>query len=246
MFRHRSEYPVEGEMPGFEGATAWLNSPPLTPADVQDRVVLVCFGTYTCINWLRSLPYVRAWAGSTPVTGWSSSACRRPSSSSRGISTTSAEASRSSMSGTRLPSTTTTPCGRPSRTTTGRRCTSSMHKVGSATITSAKVSTKDPRWSSRCSSVRPAETSTKPRPHRPGWCRGAGRLGGPWIAGDLPRLRASCWFRLTWRLRAGRGSRLRRRRRRSGEWALSGQWRVGPVPAILSEAGGTVSFQFLA
>ena len=57
MFRHRSEYPVEGEMPGFEGATAWLNSPPLTPADVQGRVVLVSFGTYTCINWLRSLPY---------------------------------------------------------------------------------------------------------------------------------------------------------------------------------------------
>jgi Thioredoxin like C-terminal domain/AhpC/TSA family len=62
MHRHRSEYPVEGEMPGFEGATAWLNSAPLTPADVQGRVVLVCFGTYTCINWLRSLPYVKAWA----------------------------------------------------------------------------------------------------------------------------------------------------------------------------------------
>jgi hypothetical protein len=62
MFRHRSEYPVEGEMPGFEGATAWLNSAPLTPADIKGRVVLVCFGTYTCINWLRSLPYVRAWS----------------------------------------------------------------------------------------------------------------------------------------------------------------------------------------
>jgi hypothetical protein len=62
MFRHRHELPVEGEMPGFDGATAWLNGAPLTPAELRGRVVLVSFGTYTCINWIRSLPYVRAWA----------------------------------------------------------------------------------------------------------------------------------------------------------------------------------------
>ena len=54
--------PVEGELPGFEGATGWLNSPPLTPAGLRGKVVLVDFWTYTCINWLRQLPYVRAWA----------------------------------------------------------------------------------------------------------------------------------------------------------------------------------------
>ncbi|HKA98864.1 MAG TPA: thioredoxin family protein [Streptosporangiaceae bacterium] len=54
--------PVEGELPSFEGATGWLNSPPLTPADLRGKVVLVNFWTYTCINWLRQLPYVRAWA----------------------------------------------------------------------------------------------------------------------------------------------------------------------------------------
>src|SRR5262245_22553815 len=43
-------------------ATAWLNSPPLTEADLRGKVVLVDFWTYTCINWLRTLPYVRAWA----------------------------------------------------------------------------------------------------------------------------------------------------------------------------------------
>ncbi|MGZ6109660.1 MAG: redoxin domain-containing protein [Gemmatimonadaceae bacterium] len=43
-------------------ATAWLNSAPLTAADLQGRVVLVDFWTYTCINWLRTVPYVRAWA----------------------------------------------------------------------------------------------------------------------------------------------------------------------------------------
>src|SRR5215207_7763812 len=62
LLRHRNEFPVEGELPGFDGATAWLNTAPLTPADLRSRVVLVSFGTYTCINWIRSLPYVRAWA----------------------------------------------------------------------------------------------------------------------------------------------------------------------------------------
>ena len=62
MLRHRNEFPVEGELPSFDGATAWLNGDPLTPEDLRGGVVLVSFGTYTCINWLRSLPYVRAWA----------------------------------------------------------------------------------------------------------------------------------------------------------------------------------------
>jgi thiol-disulfide isomerase/thioredoxin len=54
--------PAEGHLPGFEGATGWLNSPPLTPGELQGKVVLVDFWTYTCINWLRTLGYVRAWS----------------------------------------------------------------------------------------------------------------------------------------------------------------------------------------
>ena len=49
-------------MPAFAGATAWLNSEPLAPAEVRGRVVLVNFWTLTCINWLRQEPYVRAWS----------------------------------------------------------------------------------------------------------------------------------------------------------------------------------------
>ena len=55
--------PVEGELPSFAGATGWLNSEPLTPAGLHGKVVLADFWTYTCINWLRQLPYLRAWAG---------------------------------------------------------------------------------------------------------------------------------------------------------------------------------------
>jgi thiol-disulfide isomerase/thioredoxin len=53
---------VEGRMPPLAGATGWLNSEPLTTESLRGRVVLVDFWTYTCINWLRTLPYVRAWA----------------------------------------------------------------------------------------------------------------------------------------------------------------------------------------
>src|SRR5215813_5952797 len=53
---------VEGHLPSLAGATGWLNSEPLTAAGLRGKVVLVNFWTYTCINWLRQLPYVRAWA----------------------------------------------------------------------------------------------------------------------------------------------------------------------------------------
>jgi hypothetical protein len=56
-----SELPVEGRLPGFEGAADWLNSAPLTAGDLTGKVVLADFWTYTCINWLRTLGYVRAW-----------------------------------------------------------------------------------------------------------------------------------------------------------------------------------------
>ena len=52
----------EGELPSLDGATTWLNSPPLTASSLRGKVVLVQFWTYTCVNWLRTLPYVRAWA----------------------------------------------------------------------------------------------------------------------------------------------------------------------------------------
>src|SRR5215216_4369166 len=54
--------PVEGSLATFDGATGWLNSDPLTPEGLRGRVVLVDFWTYTCVNWLRTLPYLQAWA----------------------------------------------------------------------------------------------------------------------------------------------------------------------------------------
>ncbi|KWK01323.1 cytochrome c biogenesis protein DipZ [Burkholderia stagnalis] len=54
--------PVEGTLPSLDGAVQWLNSPPLTTAGLRGKVVLVDFWTYSCINCLRTLPYINAWA----------------------------------------------------------------------------------------------------------------------------------------------------------------------------------------
>jgi thiol-disulfide isomerase/thioredoxin len=56
-----AELPILGEFPELDGATTWLNSDPLTPAALRGKVVVVQFCTFSCVNWLRTLPYVRAW-----------------------------------------------------------------------------------------------------------------------------------------------------------------------------------------
>ncbi|QRY66258.1 cytochrome c biogenesis protein DipZ (plasmid) [Ensifer sp. PDNC004] len=59
---YRSDLPVEGQFPSLDGAVQWLNSKPLTSAELRGKVVLVDFWTYSCINCIRTIPYVRAWA----------------------------------------------------------------------------------------------------------------------------------------------------------------------------------------
>ena len=59
---HHPPLRAEGHLPSFDGATEWLNSAPLSPADLRGQVVLVDFWTLTCINWLRTEPYVRTWS----------------------------------------------------------------------------------------------------------------------------------------------------------------------------------------
>ena len=59
---HQPNLGVEGGFPSLAGAEEWLNSPPLTPEGLKGKVVLIDFWTYSCINCLRAIPYVRAWA----------------------------------------------------------------------------------------------------------------------------------------------------------------------------------------
>jgi thiol-disulfide isomerase/thioredoxin len=60
--RRHLPLPTLGDLPGFDGATGWLNTEPLDPAELRGHVVVVNFWTLTCINWLRTEPYVRAWS----------------------------------------------------------------------------------------------------------------------------------------------------------------------------------------
>lgn len=62
MTRAAIQLPIQGIIPSLGGAREWLNSPPLTTSDLRGKVVVVEFWTYTCVNWRRTLPYVRAWA----------------------------------------------------------------------------------------------------------------------------------------------------------------------------------------
>lgn len=58
----QARLPVEGALPALSGTVDWLNSPPLTPEALRGKVVLIDFWTYSCINCLRAIPHVRAWA----------------------------------------------------------------------------------------------------------------------------------------------------------------------------------------
>jgi thiol-disulfide isomerase/thioredoxin len=64
-----ADQPAPARLPSLAGATGWLNTPPLQPVVLRGKVVLVNFCTYTCINWLRTLPYVRAWAANYRAQG---------------------------------------------------------------------------------------------------------------------------------------------------------------------------------
>jgi len=58
---HDSGLPIEGYLPSLDGAQEWLNSPPLSAQSLKGKVVLIDFWTYSCINCLRTLPYIKAW-----------------------------------------------------------------------------------------------------------------------------------------------------------------------------------------
>ena len=140
--------PVEGRLASFDGATGWLNSEPLTPEGLRGRVVLVDFWTYTCVNWLRTAP-VRPGLG-REVRGRRPDGRRRPYAGvrlrarprqhrravarlRRGVPDRDRQRLRRS--------------GAPSPITSGRRSTSRMSRAGSASTTSARASTRRPRWS---------------------------------------------------------------------------------------------------
>ena len=135
--------PVEGHLPSFDGATGWLNSEPLTPEGLRGRVVLVDFWTYTCINWLRTAPYLRAWDAKYRDQGLTVIGVHTPEFGFEG--NVDNVVARTRGFGGRIPGRdrhATTGSGRRSRTISGRPSTSRTPRAASATTTSARASTR--------------------------------------------------------------------------------------------------------
>ena len=112
------------------------------PEGLRGRVVLVDFWTYTCVNWLRTLPYVRAWDAKYRDAG--ADRDRRPHAGVRVRAhrrQRDRAVARASASSTRSRSTATTGSGGRSPITSGRRSTSPTRRAGSGTTTSARAST---------------------------------------------------------------------------------------------------------
>src|SRR6266545_7436505 len=139
-------------MPSLGGATGWLNSEPLGAAELRGHIVLVDFWTLTCINWLRTEPYIRAWSQVYRNDGLVVIGVHTPEFSSEHQIGRVRRATKERGIDYPSRSTTTTQFGAPSTTTTGRRCTSSTRTASSATTTSAKDATSNPSApSSGCS-----------------------------------------------------------------------------------------------
>ena len=146
----------QSQLTSLKGANEWLNSEPLTPEALRGKVVLIDFWTYTCINWLRTAPYVRAWEQKYRDQGLVVIGVHSPEFAfekdidnvRRAVKGTGDRLSQSRW-------TVTTRSGAASTTTTGRRYTSSMRRDASAITISAKARTRSPRGSFRSSWPRP-------------------------------------------------------------------------------------------
>jgi len=145
-------------MPSLGGATEWLDSEPLGPAERRGHVVLVDFWTLTCINWLRTEPYIRAWSQAYRNDRLVVIGVHTPEFSSEHQIGRVRQATRSED---RQPVAVDNDYAIWSAfdTTTGRRCTSSTPTASSATTTSAKDATSNPSAPSSGSSASSASSS---------------------------------------------------------------------------------------
>ena len=143
------QLPGAGDLASLGRATAWLDSAPLSAADLQGKVVLVDFWTYTCINWLRTVPYVRAWAARYKEQGLVVIGVHTPEFSFEENVDNVRRSAKERGVAYQSPSTTTARSGMGSEITTGRRSTSSMQQGVCATTTSAKATTEESEMSIR-------------------------------------------------------------------------------------------------
>ena len=232
--RLMADLPVEVTLPSFAGATGWLNSQPLTAADLRGKVVLVDFWTYTCINWLRTLRYVRAWAEKYGDHGLVVIGVHTPEfpfernldnvrQAAKDMRVDVSDRARQRLCG----------LARLRQPVLAGDVLRRRAKGGSGTTSSARGNTtvgdviqqllgeagREGFGDDRVVAVDPRARKSPP-------------IGEPG-SGDLPRLRANRELRVTRWARPDERTRLRhpRQRLRRNHWALSGDWTVGRRPS---------------
>jgi thiol-disulfide isomerase/thioredoxin len=139
--QHPAKAHPTGGLASLGSATGWLNSPPLTVAGLRGTVVLIDFWTYSCINWLRSVPYVRAWAEKYKDQGLVVIGVHTPEFAFEKNDDSVRQAAKDMMVDYPIAIDTTTRYGKRSRTNTGRHSISSMRRGRFDIINSAKANT---------------------------------------------------------------------------------------------------------
>ena len=246
---HAVQLPIEGELPSLGGATAWLNSPPLSAADLRGKVVLIDFWTYTCINWLRTLPYVRAWAEKYRDHGVVVIGVHTPEFPLSTTSRTCAGPPRTCGSRIRSRSITTMRSGALSPTTIGRPSISSMRRGIFAIITSARAHTNSRKWC--CNTCWPRRASAASIMN---WSRSMPRVPKlPLIGTDLRSPETYVGYERAEHFASPGGAVLDKRRvytaparLRLNHWALAGEWTVGRGATVLNKANGRITYRFHA
>ena len=241
--------PAEGYLPGFDGATGWLNTQPLTAEGLRGKVVLVDFWTYTCINWLRTLAYIRAWAEKYKDRGLVVVGVHTPEFPFEQNVDNVRRAANDMNVSTRSRSIPTTRSGAHSATGTGRRFTSPTRKDESATTSSARAATTSANGASSSCCTRPGADGipdglVSPTPEgfeaQADWTnlrspetylgyaqgrnfasRGGAEIGGPstYEAPEMLML---------------------------NQWALAGDWTIESGASVLNAADGRITFRFHA
>ena len=240
--------PVEGRTPPFDGATGWLNTVPLTPDGLRGRVVLVDFWTYTCVNWLRTAPYLRAWDAKYRSAGLTIVGVHTPEFGFERTRTMSPPRSPSSASRIRSPSTMTTAYGAPSGPLLAghlsRRC-----RGPDPLPPLRRGRVRDDRDGHPAAPPRRRRDPARPRPRRCGAARPRGgrrlahapapesylgyRQANAFAQEDVARFDQPAVYRDPGRLPLN-------------AWGLRGTWTVAGHAAVSHEPGDRIDFRFQA
>ena len=241
--------PVEGELPSLANATVWLNSEPLTPAGLRGKVVLVEFGTYTCINWLRTLPYVRAWAKKYRDQGLVVIQVHAPEFEfEKNLESVRRELKRE---GVNFP--VAVDNEHAIWRAFGNQYWPALYFVdGKGNIRHHQFGEGDYEHSEEViqqllAEAGKADVSGEPVSVDGAGCRSRRRLGQPEISGELCRL----WAHRELRLSRGAVADQRRvyaapARLKLNQWALSGDWTMGKQATVLNKANGRIVYRFHA